>query len=305
MRHPNSISGRMTVWLGTVLIGLSAGGCEDVDWHHWDAGWWKDKSRVVRPRRKPLARPTSRPTDPDTTPPPSYDPEKYARKSPFQQLYLLSGSAAGQTGRGDQSVSLTLVSARACAGVLESLYVPTGRLGAQDESYLIFEEEESFRGAGAFAPTLDVKPLESASPPEGPDASFVSGIGLYYGVYANGAVVDRTLVDVCERHLAVAAQSEQVSARKRWAAAVLAGRLVAEYRYDDGAARSYYRQAERVSEDGSIEQMTARWWVADALVRQGDQDAAARVYQTIVEAYADRPESEIVRRAKAWLEQRR
>lgn len=303
MVYPDSISRRMTTWLGIFMIGLSACGCDDIDWN-WDARWWKPKRRIVRPLREPPAQSTSRPVTPETTTP-AYDVEKYERKSPFHQLYLLSGSDAGQTVRGDQRVALTQVSARACAGALEALYVPTGRLGGQDESYLIFEDDGSFHAAGEFAPTLDVKPQESASPPGGPAASFDSGVGLYYGVYANGALVDRALVEMCERHLALAAQAEQVSAQKRWAAALLAGRLAAEYRYDDGSARSYYRQAERVSEDGSIEQMTARWWVADALIHQGDQEGAARVYETIVEAYAERSKSEVVRRAKAWLEQRR
>lgn len=288
--------------LGAIAIGLSAVGCDDIDWN-WDASWWKPKRRIVHPRPVASSPPTTRPAESDAAPPPVLA-EKYRRKSPFHQLYLLSGKPEGQAGRGDRSITLTHVSARACAGVLEALYVPTGRLGTLDESYLIFEEEEPFLAAAEFAPTLDISPRESSPPPEDPAAMFESGVGLYYGVLANGALVDRTLVDACEHRLARAAQAKQVSEPNRWAAAVLAGRLAADYRYDDASARSYFRQAERNSADGSLEQMTARWWVADALIRQGDQPAAAREYERIVESYPDRTESEIVRRAKAWLAQR-
>jgi hypothetical protein len=116
--------------------------------------------------------------------------------------------------------------------------------------------------------------------------------------------VDRELVDECEHHLAQATQSAELSPLRRWAAGILAGRLVSEFRYDYPTARSYYRQAERAARSGSVERMTARWWQADGLAREGMTRESRVAYETIVAEYGKNwGDSHIVRRTRAILDQ--
>jgi hypothetical protein len=113
------------------------------------------------------------------------------------------------------------------------------------------------------------------------------------------------MVDRCEHYLAQATQSAQLSPMQRWAAGILAGRLVSEFRYDYPTACSYYGQAARAARPGSLEEMTARWWVADGLAREGMTRESRAGYQTILAEYGSKwGESHIVSRARAILNQR-
>ncbi|MFQ5422921.1 MAG: hypothetical protein ACE5F9_02965 [Phycisphaerae bacterium] len=238
---------------------------------------------------------------PPRPPPQVRTPENPAHRSPFYQLYLFSRDRAADANRGDYHLVLEHVSARSCARLLETLYVPAGRLGSDTESYLLYEDMDEFDAAKAFAPTADVEPRTSADAAVGPEASFQAGIATYYGVLSQGALVTPALVENCERYLATAAQAEHLDARKRWAAAILAGKMASEYRFDYDAARSDYRQAERYGNERSIEQMTARWWLADTLIQQGSRPDARPLLEAIVADGAKWKQSQIVRRAKAWL----
>jgi len=224
---------------------------------------------------------------------------------PFYRLYLLSGTKSPPTDRrGEHLLRLQRAGARTCASLLEMLYVPVGRSGGQDECYLLYENYDEFKAAAEFAPTLDEAPLETASSAVGAEASFRAGVALFLRIMGEGAIVDRGRVDECEHHLAEATQSTQLSPLRRWAAGILAGRLVSEYRYDYVGARSYCRQAERAAEIGSIEQMTSQWWQADVFIQEGKTDDAMAVYRSILAAQEGRGSSQIVRRSRAILEQR-
>jgi hypothetical protein len=222
----------------------------------------------------------------------------------FYRLYFRSGPAASQPAdtRGERVVDLRRAEAWACASLLEMLYVPMGRSGSHNECYLIYESPTEFEAAAAFAPQLDVgRPGDSATA-LGPEASFNKGVGLLLYIVGQGAIVDRGLVDECEHRLAAAAQSGQLAAPIRWAAGILAGRLVSEYRYDYATARNYYRQGEQAASAQSVEQMIARWWHADALSLVGNTAGARSCYEAIVKTYgAAQERSHVVQRAKAIL----
>ncbi len=238
---------------------------------------------------------------PSRPPPQVRTPENPAHRSPFYQLYLFSDDHTADANRGDYHLVLKHVSARSCARLLEALYVPAGRLGSDAESYLLYEDTDEFDAARAFAPTADVAPRTSADTAVGPEASFRAGIATYYGVLSQGALVTPVLVETCERYLATAAQAEHLDPRTRWAAAILAGKMASEYRFDYDAARSDYKQAERYSNEGSIEQMTARWWLADILIQQGSRPDARPLLEAIIVDGAKWEQSQIVRRAKVRL----
>lgn len=317
-------SARTHLSIGTLVaafaLGMIGAGCEDTDWS-WDPYWWRKPRRVVRPRRpveSPPAAPiaesndggvSSQPTRPAEPIRVAGDPEPAmatpTRRSPFHQLYLLSGTAERPTGRGDFELVLRRVSAGACARVLETLYVPSGRLGSDDESYLLFEEEAEFEAAKLMAPKLDVPPLATAPSAVGPEESYRTGIGLFYAVLSEGPLTEPARIQACESRLVLAARAAQFDRLRRWAAAVLAGRLASDYRYDYAAARGYLRQAERLGEAGSIEQMTARWWIADAHLQDGADSDARRIYRSILKDFPRWRGAQIPRRAQAWLDRHR
>lgn len=309
-----------------------------MDWN-WDTTWWRKPKRVVRPTG-----PREQPRDDQSPPPSAASPDQrqgadrqpgqaatpedarsrpqgagVAREEdaaasepvrgqrPFYQLYLSGGADPRPAGhRGDHLQKLRHAGARPCSRLLEMLYVPLGCSGSPDECYLIYENRAEFDAAVGMAPSLDLTPLDTAPSTVTPEGSFQVGLGLYLRIVEQGAIVNRGSVDECEQHLAEATQSGRVPPRTRWAAGVLAGRLVSEYRYDYATARSYYRQAERAAAPGSLEQMTARWWYADALAQEGKAKDAEAAYRAILKAYDDKwKDSHIVRRARAIIEQRR
>lgn len=322
-----------------LLLCWCISGCGNVDWN-WDPAWWREPTRVVRPahskdasREEPVAAATNSPTDkpkdrapvPEARPAPTLSedtgqPKQHAappaspqyvqatpKDRPFYQLYLMSKTRKGQQGRhrGDRVLRLEQAGARSCANLLEWLYVPVGRSGSPDECYLLYENAAEFEAAAKSAPILDVASTAEAPSPVGAEASFRAGIGMLLHISEQGAIVDPDRVTACERHLASAAQSRELPAPLRWTAGILAGRLVASYRYDFASARSYYRQAERAAESGSLEEMTARWWYADALTREGETRSARAAYDAILTEYGAKwPRAHITQRAGARLAHR-
>ena len=228
-----------------------------------------------------------------------------AKNRPYYQLYLLSSAPVSEAPSGAGRLRLQHVAARQCARVLEMLYVPLGRSGSDEECYLIYEQREEFDAARVLVPLLDVQPGKEAKTTDGAEAALNSGLALMLSIIqdnsgAGQTATNRADVDRCERFLAQAAQSDELPARKRWVAAILAGRLLSAYRYDHAGARSYFDQAKQQTQEGSIEEMTAEWWRADTFVQEGNGGRANAIYGRILSDYRDTwPDSSIVARSKA------
>ncbi len=317
---------RGTTALGGIilLLGLAwTGGCGEVEWNY-ESTWWQRPNRVVRPTSGPRASTTRPAHDRQDRPRTVAEPRTAVvapgetpktRKAPaggrpFYQLYLRSPSSSAETRpvesdaddgseeRGEHLYELRNVSAGPCSRLLEMLYVPMGRSGGPTECYLLYENAQEFEAAVEFAPLLDITPATSAPAGLLDAAAFEAGVALTLQALEQGAIVDRGLVDEAEKRLSTAAQSGTLPARQRWAAAVIAGRLVADYRYDFATARSHYRQAERAVATDSIETMTARWWQADAWVQEGRPKEARAIYAGILQSFDSRyKKSYIVERA--------
>lgn len=226
------------------------------------------------------------------------------KNRPYYQLYLLSNDSKSELPRGAGRLRLRHVAARRCAGVLEMLYVPLGRSGSQEECYLIYEQRDEFDAARMLGPLLDIQPSKQTPITDGPEAALNSGIALMLSIMqerpAGQAVTSPADLDHCERSLAEAAQSGELTPRKRWVAAILAGRLVSAYRHDHAGARSYFDQAKQQTDEGSIEEMTAEWWRADTFVQEGNRDRAHAIYGRILSDYRDTwSDSSIIARSKA------
>jgi len=313
---------------------LSAFGwaCEDVDWN-WDSAWWQRPNRVVRPATRPeRAAPKDAASDASSGAPQPQQPAKTAQTAapdsrtapasptgaterlgpmpissgdrPFHRLYLESAGAEHEVEGDDARIQLGRGRARTCASLLEMLYVPVGRLGSDETCYLIYEDQAEFLAARDFAPMLDVRPGDAAGAGVGAGDSLRAGIACFARVLEMGVSVEPSVVDAGERNLVQALQSVQLPAASRWAAGVLAGRLVSEYRYDYATARSYYQQAENAAAGRDIERTTATWWMADAWIQEGTlQEALPLLRRIVAENAAKRPDAFIVRRADARLQE--
>lgn len=305
-----------------LLLCLAAGpmlGCERVDWN-WDASWWRTPRPAVGPAPSREGGQRSRGEDstartneqrhaddgdrPANAELDARSSPAAAKNRPYYQLYLLSNDSESEPPRGAGRLRLRYVAARQCAGVLEMLYVPLGRSGSEEECYLIYEQRDEFDAARTLAPFLDIRPSKVATITNGAVAPLHNGIALMLSIMqersAGQAVADRADVDRCERFLAEAAQSSELSARKRWVAAILAGRLLSAYRYDHAGARSYFNQAKQQTTEGSIEEMTAEWWRAGTFTAEGNVDRADAIYRRILSDYRDVwPDSSIISRSNA------
>lgn len=223
---------------------------------------------------------------------------------PFYRLYLENAGAEHEVEGGDVRIQLRRGHARTCASLLEMLYVPVGRLGSDETCYLIYEDPADFFAARDFAPMLDVGPGDAAGASVGTGASLRAGIACFARVLEMGVSVEPSVVDAGERNLVQALQSVQLPATSRWAAGILAGRLVSEYRYDHATARSYYQQAENAAPGHDIERTTATWWTADAWIQEGSpQEALPLLRRIVAENAGERPDAFIVRRADARIEE--
>lgn len=201
--------------------------------------------------------------------------------------------------RGEAAVHLNQTNAGDCAALLEMLYVPVGRSGSADETYLLYQEIAEFEKAVAIVPLLDVGMTEANTAVTGWDGAFRAGIARLIRIVAAGPDADRGMIDECEHDLAQVVQSSQASPQLRWAAGILLGRLVSDHRYDFGNARIYLKQAERAAAPQTIENMTARWWLADSYVQEGRRKDANDLYAGIMDDFADQwKNSAIVQRSR-------
>ncbi|MCC7314089.1 MAG: hypothetical protein IT419_04655 [Planctomycetes bacterium] len=313
----------------SAILALGVCGCGDIEWN-WDWAWWKKPERVVRPVRQADAprrdqadrsdeahgRPSGAAStsanaaqSPPSTVVPSAEPiaanSQPLPNRPFYYLYFISGDAArDESTRGEVRIVLEHAPALACARLMEWLYVPTGRSGSTTESYAIYENAAEFRAAAAMAGSLDVAPAPLPISSVGTHAAFESGIAMLLGALNAGPGGDTKLAKASELRFVEALQSTDLPPIIRWASGILAGRVAEQYRYDHAGAKSYFKQAERLVPDGSIEKMTARWCRAEVLTQEGKSSDAILVYQEIIEEFGKaNADSHIVRRATALIDE--
>ncbi len=314
-------------------------GCGDVEWN-WDNSFWDRPTRVVKPSPRPQADGADHPGQP-----PSADnavtqgPKSPARSDtgsgagrtrpgdaggassdgavpasagrsarPFYNLYLVPADvAASDAPRNETRVRLDHASPQSCARILEMLYVPLGRSGSHEETYLIFEQREEFEKALQFATLLDVPPpgAEDSATNPGLDA-WQHAVGEWYAIVEAGAVVDDGRVSAAEKEFAAIAIGSKFDPLQRWAAGVFAGRLAAGYRYDFEAARGHYATARNHVPPESVEEMTAFWWRADTFIQEGRTRDAREAYEDILDAYTHLfPRSHIVARSYAIMKKQK
>lgn len=302
---------------------ISLGGCSNVDWN-WDSSWWKEQRRVVKPTTRPQsyrAQPERREASADqpkptsderaasageatgaSPAPPEQAPQPAPRElptamRPFYHLYLVTSESSAGTERNEARVVFQKATPRLCGALLEMLYVPMGRSGSGNETYLIYEQREEFASAHEAAPRLDV----AASVGEGAGA-WEQGVAGLQMLVSQGAVVDKGVIARAESSFASVVRGGAATTDQRWAAAIFAGKIAADYRYAYSDARAFFEEAMRLAKPESIEAMTAEWWRADTFMQESALSDANEAYDEILNNYtAAWPKSHIVARSHAIL----
>lgn len=299
---------RLAKWSGTVVFVIACG-CGRTEWN-WDWAWWQSPSRIVPPSKtesdRPVSAATSRHSEAVEAAASAQDepsreqfPTRQQQNRPFYQLYLV-GPDAEAGDQGDATVHLHFAKARPCAVLLEMLCVPLGRSGNPAKCYLLYEEKSELDDAIQIAPLLDIAAATAPRSTSGPSESFDLGVGLMLTIVEQAAVVDATLVNAAVKLLTQAMQADSLDTERRWAAGVLASRLMCEFKYDHGSARLLAQDAESIAVPGSREQYTAMYWRADALTQSGKSAEATSLYQEIAKKYGVKvAHSQLVKQPKA------
>jgi len=305
------------VWL--VGICLVCGGCQDVDWdREWQ--WWNPSSRRVRPTRTAYRpAPEQREKTPQAR---EAQPQPAGRVAPQQppappevvegglfRLELLS--APGELRRESNVSRLKLARTRAVdvAAVIEMLLPGMGRGGSDDRHYLLYQSETVWRLASHFAGLADVEPVEGLpgeTPTSAPEA-FGKGVGMVYAMLRPGRREAQRVLRA-ESLLNAAVQAETAERSVRWAAAMLAGKLLSAARFDQfdfEGARKHYLVAQTHSEPTSFPHMVALFARAKTYEQAGQPDEARKLHQRIAAEFVQLAGSSLYQQVRRGLEQQK
>jgi hypothetical protein len=247
----------------------------------WETGRWYPKApvpteaqqrRQVRPagpqsgERRPV-RSVSEPAreqDADRTAEPEADTtadSADAGLTGFYRLHLVSGPEAASVSQGGASESIMCVrladaSAEQVGRLLAELYPPLGPGGTKDRYYLVYQSPAPMKAAARLAVQLDLgtEGLPTGPHPE-PAEAFGQAVPLYYELVRRGA--DAALAEEVVGRLDLAAGSGEVADRIRWAAAMMAARVRADYLADAQGQAAALRAARDVMPDDSLESFLA------------------------------------------------
>jgi hypothetical protein len=324
--------------VAALVLAFLVGGCGRIDWN-WDRAWWKEPRRVVRPSSPPgnlsaadhaesgdrgdsndggaandravsvSRRPGQALSDPRLADPPVEVQQRRAQarqeglgaERAYYQLYFESGADAGEDPRGEYTFRAVGATARAIASAVEMLYVPAGRSGSDQSCYLLYEDRREFEAARLFTDFLasaagGAKAASNADP-------FAAAATAMIGVLNAGPSSTAAAIDDCIRRLTAASGATQLPDVQRWAADIWRARLLADYRYEYAASRDACAAAQERAADGSLERMTAMWWMADAWAMEGRPDSARSWWERILREYGEIGErAQIVRRAELNLD---
>lgn len=304
-------------------LGIWIAGCSNVDWN-WDTSWWKKPKRIVKPQPAPtgsnvdqsanLPNAATQPSEtgtihaenPPEAPATTPEPEKIVAAAPspaapvpssraFYQLYFVSGATQSSESRGEFQVHVKDGSARAAGTLIEWLYPPIGRSGSRDDCYLLYENSNEFQAASQFSKLLSDGSTGLAS-------ELSSPVTMSYQLIDGGPVADHDVIDKCVKAWSDV-PSDKLPENQKWAAAIITGKLLADYQYDYAKARNFFTQAAQFVPDGSLEKKTALWWTAEAFSHEGNRPAAIAEYEKILSIYGEKEENtQIVKRAEAAID---
>jgi hypothetical protein len=179
------------------------------------------------------------------------------------------------------------------------LYVAVGVGGGSEQQYLVYQSASMWKAAGAMAAKLDVKMAAESSmgAPGGYEDAFRKGVALAMKALRPGRL-DEAALNNAESCLKVAVVADAAPDKLRWAAAILAGKLLAELGFQFDQANTYYQLAEGYVPDGSLERMIALYHQADVLQQDGRSGDALPLLKGVVRDFAAHAETNVYQRCQ-------
>ncbi|HOB75931.1 MAG TPA: hypothetical protein PKG54_15560 [Phycisphaerae bacterium] len=278
----------------TAAVGALAG-CEDVS-----VNVSRAQPRAVRPAPKPIAAARGARTQPDcqTACEPSADAELC-----YYQVVLLSGEARADAPTGLRCVPLARAQAEAVGRTLALLYPPSGPAGTTTRFCLVYPSAAEAEAAARMALELDVAPAsgaESRPAATQPAQAWSLGVGLLQATSASAGTA-RQWLRRAEAALSEALADHNAHPIRRWAAAMLAARIVEDHLDDLAAAERYLLAAEAQASPGSLEQMAAVFARATNQIQQGRPQAARPLLRQVLTGFNPHRNTELYERADRAL----
>jgi hypothetical protein len=205
----------------------------------------------------------------------------------YYQLYLIGAQSSLKTPPNSKKVPLEHAASRAAADLLHLIYPSIGPSGAEDQRFLVYQDEPTWAAASEFAPLLDAPEITEAPPvdPSDPVTAMKTGVGLLYRLNQPGQQTDFAGYRRVRRLMETAVNSAQASGQLRWGAAILAGRVSTERLHLFAEARKYYELAQGHALPGSVEEMIAAFLIADAYRRDNQRQQATQLARALVRKF--------------------
>ncbi len=273
------------VWSGWLAILILVGGCEDVR-----LGWPESElPGARRPAQQPLRDARSESPDPATRPD--------AVAPQFYQLVLLSEPSPLDTAPGVRMVRLRHGAARRLGHMLAMLYLPAGPTGSANRFTLVYPSAAEWAAAGRAADIFEQALAGATSKPAG-GVEFAAAAGAYDILASTG---DRERAAAGVEQLRRVAQDRGQKRWFRWAAGLLAGRIMADVLQDPPAAAQLFHIAGAAAQPGSLEQMSAIFAEAQARLAAGESGPARRLLTRAVSEFDAFRDTEVFVRARRAL----
>lgn len=273
------------VWSGWPAILILVGGCEDVR-----LGWPESEPAARRPEQP-------RPLDVrSASQHPATRPDAVAPQ--FYQLVLLSEPSPLDTAPGVRMVRLRHGAARRLGNMLAMLYLPAGPTGSANRFTLVYASAAEWAAAGRAADIFEQALAGATSKPVGGVEFDAAAAGAYDILASTG---DRERAAAGVEQLRRVAQDRGQKRWFRWAAGVLAGRIMADVLQDPPAAAQLFHIAGAAAQPGSLEQMSAIFAEAQARLAAGEGGPARRLLTRAVSEFDSFRDTEVFVRARRAL----
>jgi hypothetical protein len=281
-----------------MVILAASSGCTQNNWDEF-AAFFKPKGDPVQPGGQRGRRTASRRADrsagsnsradaqqgPDDPAKDELDPQV------FYRLELINEPSSAEAPPRVARLWFQSAPAGSAAKLIELLYVPIGTGGSEIQHYLVYQSSVMWTAAADIANAFDVRPADQipARVSVNVNDTFRKAVAVAQIAMAPGKLNKPALDNAVElfNHVAV---DESASPKLRWAAAVLAGRLLADFAFDPDAAAEYFYLAQGHAPDASVERMTALYYRAEIMRQTNRPQDAQPILDEITErfdAYAD------------------
>jgi hypothetical protein len=208
-------------------------------------------------------------------------PQKPAQAVDTFKLYLVRDASSVTSGPYAKVVVLRRAEPAKVIGLMDWLTEPSGQAGSGDRQFLVYADSAVLDWAADVAAMIDVRAAAApvATMPQGTDR-LMQAVGALYASPAPteiGRKAGASLAESLESY-----GTEPGDPHRRWAACMLAGRLLEEVVGQRRGAVVCYDHAAQLAQQGSVAWLVARYRQANALHGSGSRSEARAIAQDIV-----------------------